>query len=371
MDASIKLGRIWGIPIGLHYSWFLIFGLVTWSLAAGLFPEEYPNLPTTAYWLLGLLTSALFFGSVLVHELGHALLALRYKVNVTGINLFLFGGVAQLSEEPPSPRAAFWIAVAGPLASLGLAALFGALWFLDQNIAYLAAPSIWLARINFLLAAFNLIPGFPLDGGQILRALVWQATGNYYRATQVASFTGQLVAFGFMGVGIFTMVTGSFFNGLWLIFIGWFLQNAAAASYAHSHAQQTLRGVTVAQAMSREVAKVPGLKPISQLVEEQVLTGGRRSFIVSDNGHAEGMLTLTDISAQPQRKWPFLTSRQVMVPLDKLITVEPQTELMIALQRMDEANVAQLPVIEAGQVVGMLSREEVLHYLRLRAALGV
>ena len=190
MNASIKLGRIWGIPIGLHFSWFLIFGLVTWSLALGYFPEEYPALTTPAYWILGAITSILFFGSVLVHELAHALIALRNKLPVRAINLFIFGGVAELTQEPRSAGAEFRIAITGPLASLGLAALFGGLYLLDQQIPLLAAPSLWLARINLLLAVFNMIPGFPLDGGRILRAAIWWKTNNLYKATHAASISG-------------------------------------------------------------------------------------------------------------------------------------------------------------------------------------
>lgn len=234
MEASIKLGRIKNIPIGLHWSLLLVFGLLTWSLARGYFPEEYPSLPASAHWFLAVLTSLFFFGSVLLHELGHALVALRNHIPVRQITLFIFGGVAQLEQETRSPGAEFRIAIAGPLVSLGLAGLFGGLYLLDQHIPYLAAPSYWLARINLLLALFNLIPGFPLDGGRVLRAIIWHFTGSMHRATQAASVTGQLVAFGFIGWGIYTIFTGSFFNGLWLAFIGWFLQNAAAASFAQT-----------------------------------------------------------------------------------------------------------------------------------------
>jgi Zn-dependent protease/CBS domain-containing protein len=371
MEANLKLGRIWGIPIGLHVSWFLVFGLVTWSLASGYFPQEYPDLPTLSYWLLGAVTSFLFFGSVLVHELGHAFLALRNQIPVRGITLFIFGGVAQITQEPRSPGAEFRIAIAGPVASLGLAALFGALWLFDQSIPYLAALSIWLARINLILALFNMIPGFPLDGGRVLRAAVWQVTGNFHRATRLAASTGQVVALGFIGWGVFTILGGNFFNGLWLAFIGWFLQNAAATTQTQSSMQQSLRGVTVAQAMSRECTKVPSLLPLSQLVEERILNGGQRCFFVTDNGHLHGLLTLRDITAIPQQKWRYITTGQVMVPLDHLTWVEPGTELVTALQKMDDANVAQVPVVEGDEIVGTLSREQVLRYIRLRAELGV
>ncbi len=371
MEASVRLGRVWGIPIGLHRTWFLIFGLLTWSLAMGYFPDEYPALSPAAHWFLGGLTSLLFFGSVLVHELGHSLIALRNNIPVRRITLFIFGGVAQIEKEPSSPGVEFRIAIAGPLASLALALIFGAVYLLNQSIPNLAAPSIYLARINFLLAAFNMIPGFPLDGGRILRALVWRFTGSFQRATRVAGSTGQLVALGFIGLGVFTIFDGAVFDGLWLAFIGWFLQNAAANSMAASTVQQSLRGINVGQVMSRECTLVPSLLPLSQLVEERVLTGAERCFFVSDNGHLRGLLTLREITAVPQRKWGFTTTEQVMEPFERLARVAPDTELIEALQMMDSANVNQLPVVAEGNVLGTLSREQVLRYIRLRAELGV
>ncbi len=371
MTSNIKLGKIWGVPIGLHYSWFLIFGLLTWSLAAGYFPEEYPMLSTPIYWLLAIVTSVLFFGSVLAHELGHVYLALRNRIPVKGITLFIFGGVAQIAEEPQDPGTEFRVAIAGPLVSLGLAGLFGGLFLLDRAIPYLAAPSVWLLRINFILAAFNMIPGFPLDGGRVLRALVWRYTGDLRRATQIASFSGQLVAFGFISFGIFSLLTGNVFNGLWLAFIGWFLQNAAAASYAQTNLQQSLKGLTVRQVMTDECARVSGLTPVNQLVEEKILSGGQRCFLVSENGDARGLLTLRDISQVPQRKWPYLGTEELMLPLERTVQVEPDTELLAALRSMDQSNLAQLPVIEDGEFVGLLTRDRVLHYVRTRAELGL
>lgn len=371
MEASIKLGKVWGIPIGLHASWFLIFGLITWSLATGLIPAEYPDLPEITVWLLAALTSLFFFGSVLAHELGHAFLALRNQIPVRAITLFIFGGVAQISKEPSNPGAEFRIAIAGPLVSFALAGLFGALYLLDQAIPLLAAPSIWLARINLTLAVFNLIPGFPLDGGRILRAIIWRATGSLSRATQIASFSGQVFAFGFIGLGVLSIFQGGFFNGIWLIFIGWFLQNAAAASYAQTNLQQSLSGVTVGEAMSQECQQVSPNTPISQLVEERILRGGQRCFLVAENGKPQGLITFKDITRLPQRKWPFTTVNQVMRPMDALLQVTPENDLMGALQLMDSENFAQIPVIQDDQIVGMLNREQVVHYIRTRAELGI
>ncbi len=371
MTASIKLGRIWGIPVGLHWSLLLVFALLTWSLALGYFPEEYPSLSAPVYWLLGGISGILFFGSVLLHELGHAIVALRNQVPVRGITLFIFGGVAQLEREAPSPGAEFRIAIVGPLVSLALAAVFGGLWLLDQQVPLLAAPSIWLARINLLLAVFNMIPGFPLDGGRVLRAIIWHFSGNFYRSTQIAAFTGQLIAFGFMGAGLFMALSGNFFSGIWLAFIGWFLQNAAAASTAQSNLKHSLQGVSVRQAMNEQYPLVAGTLSLNQLIEEQVLTGGHRYFFVGENGEPRGMLTLSDVTAVPQPKWRFVSTEQLMKPIRTLISVEPDLDLTRALQIMNEANVAQVPVIEHGHLIGVLSRDRVLRYIHLRLQLGL
>lgn len=242
---------------------------------------------------------------------------------------------------------------------------------MDQNIALLAAPSAYLARINLLLALFNMIPGFPLDGGRVLRSIVWRLTNSFRRATRVASFTGQMVAFGFIGVGIFTIFTGQLMNGLWLAFIGWFLQNAAASSYAQNQVQQSLRGITVGQVMGRDFVRVPSLVSLNQLVQDQVLNGGQKTFVVSDDGHLAGLLTLRDIAQIPQQKWRFTTTEQAMIPFSRIAFVTPRTDLMEALQSLDDANVAQVPVLEEDEIVGMLSREQVVHYLRTRAELGI
>lgn len=371
MQASINLGRIWGIPIGLNVSWFLIFGLVTWSLATGYFPQEYPQLNSLAHWSLGFVTSILFFLSVLAHELGHAWVALRNKLPVRGITLFIFGGVAQLGDEPRSPGAEFRIAIAGPLVSLALAIFFQGLWLLDRQIALLAAPSLYLARINWLLALFNMIPGFPLDGGRVLRAIVWRLTGSYQRATRIASTGGQLVAFGFIGLGIFSMFNGGLMNGLWLIFIGWFLQNAASGALAQAQLLDKLQGVKVSHVMARDCTPVSNLTPLSQLVNDRVIQGGQRCFMVVDEFNNLGLVTLREIAAIPQRKWPFTTVSQVSVPLARLAHITPDEDLLTALKQMEIENVQQVAVVQDEQPVGMLSRDQIFKYLRTRAELGV
>jgi Zn-dependent protease len=371
MNANIKLGKIGGIPIGLHFSWFLVFILITWSLGSAYFPQLYPQLSNLTHLFMAVITSLLFFASVLAHELGHSFVAIRNQIPVKSINLFIFGGVAQIEEEPQSAGVEFRIAIAGPLVSLGLSGLFGVLYLLDQQIPLLAAPSLYLMRINLILALFNMIPGFPLDGGRVLRAIVWWKTNNLRRATQIASISGQMVALGFIGIGIFTAISGQFMNGLWLAFIGWFLQNAAASAYAQVNLQEALRGAKVSQAMSRDCTQVSALTPISQLVNDQVLAQGRQCFFVGDLGNPLGYLTLQEITSLPQSKWGFTTAQQIMIPINRQKPVDADAELLSALQRMEKGQLTHVPVLEDNEIVGLISKDQVLRYLRLKSDLGM
>jgi Zn-dependent protease/CBS domain-containing protein len=372
MKANVKLGTVWGIPIGLHSSWFLVFALVIFSLGASYFPSEYPQLSTNMYIILATVTSVGLFASVLLHELGHALLALRNSIPVKSITLFIFGGVAQITREPQSPGVEFRIAIAGPLVSFGLSVLFGGLWLLDRNIAWLAAPSLYLARLNLTLALFNMIPGFPLDGGRVLRSLVWKLTGSLGKATRIASLGGQVVAFGFFGLGIFGILTGNLFNGLWLLFIGWFLQSAATAAGQQVSVQEKLRGVTVDQAMDRRLGYVSMLETLNGVVNDRVLTNGESTFFVVDyDGHTAGLLSLEDITRHPRTQWRFMTAGQVMIPIQRILKVDASAELLSALQRMEETNTHHAAVVRQDRPVGIISRDQVVRYLRLRSELGL
>ncbi len=372
MNANIKLGNILGIPIGLHYSWFLVFALVIYSLSTGYFPQEYPTLSSGLYVLLAAATTLGFFGSVLLHELGHSVIALRNNIPVKGITLFIFGGVAQIKREPQTPGAEFRIAIAGPLVSLALAGIFGVMAVLEQQYPVLAAPSSYLMRLNLSLALFNMIPGFPLDGGRVLRSIVWKLSGNQVRATRIASAGGQIVAFGFIGLGVFSIFAGQFTNGLWMMLIGWFLQSAAAAASTQATMQEKLRGVTVEQAMSHECTSVPALTPLSQLVQERVLQRGDVCFLVTDhNGQLRGMLTLQDITRIPQMRWRFSTAEQAMTPINGLPQVDADEEILDALRQMDEAEAHHATVVQYNRPIGLISKEQVLRYLRLRTQLGI
>jgi predicted transcriptional regulator len=278
--------------------------------------------------------------------------------------------VAQIQRDPRTPGAEFRIAIAGPLVSLGLAGLFGALALLD--LPFLAGPLLLLARINLSLALFNLIPGFPLDGGRVLRAGLWKITGSLEKATKIASLSGSLVAFGFIGLGIFTALRGGVINGLWLVFIGWFLQNAAAASYTQSGLLQALRGVRVSQVMERDLPRVDERINLRQLVEFYVTERGERMFFVTqEGGKLRGMLTVHDLMRVPRLQWEHTSVDRVMVPIERLSAVHPDEELLAALQQMEEADLVQVPVVEDAQLRGLLRREQVLRYVRTRAEIGV
>lgn len=371
ITASIKIAKIWNVPIGLHWSWFIVFALVTFSLAGATFPESYPGLQPAAYWILGAVTSLLFFTSVLLHELGHTALAQRYGVPVREINLFIFGGVAVMTRESPSAKAEFWIAIAGPIVSLLLAASFGLIAYASGDFIYLAAPAGSLSLVNLSLALFNLIPGFPLDGGRVLRAIVWHFNGSLHRATLTASSVGQIVAFGFIAWGVYTMFAGNFSGGIWIAFIGWFLQNAAATTLAQSNLEQALKDVTVRKVMTNEFSRVQINVTLQTLVDEHLLRGEGRCFFVFDGETPRGLITLNEFAKIPREEWTNRTVGEAMIPNEKLITVAVNSQLLTALQTMDEAEIAQVAVVENNRLTGILSREQILRYISLRQSLGL
>jgi len=367
---NVPLGRIMGIPIGLDYSWFLIFGLLTWMLAGSYYPAEFKNWPTLLYWFTGAATAVMLFVSVLLHELGHSVIALRFKIPVRSITLFIFGGVAQIAAEPPSATAEFLIAIAGPIVSLALALVFTVL-----KPAVAAVEPLWglvkyLAYINFALVLFNLIPGFPLDGGRVFRAVVWAATKNMRRATLLAANVGRSFGFLFIFLGVWQMLGGNFGDGLWIAFIGWFLDNAASAQVHQVVFQGLLAGHTVSQAMSSQCASVPADLTLRQLVDEHILGSGRRCFLVHRGANTVGLMTLHRIKEVARPDWATTTAAQVMLPLEQLRHTDPDTGLWTALQQMDRDGVNQLPVMTDSRVVGMLSREDVITFLRTVQELG-
>jgi Zn-dependent protease len=313
---------------------------------------------------MGALTAVMLFVSVLLHELGHSVVARQYGVGVRSITLFVFGGLAQITGEPPSAVAEFWIAIAGPLVSFALALLFRIL----QPAAAVAAPLLalvkYLAYINGALAIFNLIPGFPLDGGRVLRAVVWQVTGSLRRATLIAANVGRLIAFLFILGGVFQILAGHFVDGLWIAFVGWFLESAAASQVQQQMLQSLLAGHKVFQAMNRNYAAVSPDLTLRDLADRHILGSGLRSFVVTQNEHVVGLSTLHQIKEVPQDQWGTTTVSRIMIPTERVRRVQPEADLITAIEQMDRDGVNQLPVMTGQRILGMLTREDIIAYLR-------
>lgn len=359
---GIPIGRIFGISIDLDWSWFFIVGLLTWMLAASYFPAEYPGWTAGEYWLIGYFTAVLLFVSVLIHELAHSVTAQRYGISVPRITLFLFGGVSQIATEPTSPGEEFWIAIVGPLTSFALAAISWELEPLTGSVPALALAR-YLALINVVLAIFNLIPGFPLDGGRVLRAAVWRASGNYHKATVTAGVAGRFFGFAMLFLGIWQALTGDIGGGIWLAIIGWFLESAAGGQLHQETLRVSLGSHRVLDAMQRNFVQVPAETPLADLVDRGLAPMGTRAAIVTIAGAAAGLVTVSAIRNVPREHWPATTAGQIMVPFQRLATTQPDAVLWSALEKMGRDGVNQMPVVDSGGVVGVLSREDILHYL--------
>jgi len=371
LKAGIPLGSFRGISIGLHYSWFIVFALVTWVLAARYFPTGYPHWSVTAYVAVGLATSVLFFFSVLVHELAHSLVAQAAGIPVRSITLFILGGIAQIDQEPGRPSVEFRVALAGPATSLALGVVFGAIGIAATGVSEpLVALSAWLSWINIVLAVFNLIPGFPLDGGRVLRSIIWWRTGNLRSATRTASAIGRGVGYLFIFGGIWLIFGGNWW-GLQFVVIGWFIQHLAAGSYRQVVLEDMLRGHRVSEVMMRDCPAVPPLLTLEELVDNYILSSGRRCFPVVEGKRALGLITLHNIKQVPRELRSRTTLREVMTPLDKLKWVGPGEDLSTALQLMTSEDVNQLPVVDGADIVGMVARENLLAFIHTRAELGM
>jgi Zn-dependent protease/predicted transcriptional regulator len=368
--SQIKLGSVFGIKIGLHYSWFIIALLIVFSLSSQ-FHTTNPQWGDDVILLMAIATAVLFFVSLLLHELAHSLVATSNNLPVKEITLFALGGVSQIEKNPTSAKVEFWMAFVGPLTS----AVVGAICMLlarllgDPVSSPWMAMLLWLGYINLTLAAFNLVPGYPLDGGRVLRALIWWKTGDADRSTQSAAKVGQIVALGFIALGIFRFFDGAGVGGLWIAFIGWFLLQAARESYVQVGIAHALKGVRVADVMTKECPTVDGWLNVQNFVEQQLLRTGRRCFMVMDKGEITGLVTPHEVKEIDRAKWPFKTLHDIMRPLADLHAVGPDAPLTNALETMSRYDLNQLPVISNGHLDGVVSRAELLTYLQTHAEL--
>ena len=371
-QGGVPLGRFFGIPVRLHWSWFIVFVLVTWFLADGYFPDYY-DWSTATYWGIGAATSILFFASVLAHELAHSRVAQAAGIQVNAISLFIFGGVSQLAREPGKPGVEFRMAIAGPATSIILGGIFWAVFFAtEEPVEPLSAMALWLGYINLTLAAFNLIPGFPLDGGRVLRSILWWRSGNLRKATRIASTIGRGVGYLLIFGGIYYIFVDldNLFQGLLMAFVGWFLENAAVGSYRQVALQDQLQGHKIREIMTQDCPVVSPRLTIEELVNQYILTSGRRCFPVVEDGRGLGLITIHNVKVVPREAWHSRTVREVMTPMDKLKRVGPDEDLSNAMHLLTDEDVNQLPVIENNRIIGMVARENLLAFVHTRAELG-
>jgi Zn-dependent protease len=357
--TGIPLGRMFGLPVRLDVSWLFIFALVAVSLMSH-FARRFPDLGPTALWIAALSASLVFFASILTHELSHGIAARARGVQVEGITLFMFGGLSQLREEPHRPRDEFLIAMVGPLTSFALGAAFFSLQLAFPSGSIAAAVVGWLARINVVLAVFNLLPGFPLDGGRMLRAAAWALTGNLKGATRLASTLGAVIAFGLVAWAVKLAVWDhDFVGGLWLGLIGWFLLNASRRSVGQLELRESLARLRVEQAMRTTCPKIPGSMRLDVLVDERVFRRGERCFFVTEDDVLRGMATLEEIRRIPREEWASFRIGDVMIPLTHVRSVKPGDSLLTAFERMNEESVNQLPVVDVDHISGVITRDDI------------
>jgi Zn-dependent protease/predicted transcriptional regulator len=370
MRTSWHIFTIFGIEIRIDSSWILIFGLVTWSLARYYFPSRYPHWPPEQSWLIGLIASLLLFSSVLTHELTHSLVARSRGEEVRRITLFLFGGVAEISEEPGTPGKEFVIALVGPLSSFIIAASFFGVWHGMQGVNEpIAAIARYLSIINGILALFNMIPGFPLDGGRVLRAIAWKWTGDIKRATRIASVTGQVVAFLLIFFGISQALRGLFFDGIWIALIGWFIYSAASRGYRTTLMQATLKDVRAKDLMDTTFETIDGSITVQELIEEHILQKKERSFLITEAGELAGIVCLEDVKAVSPDKRQDTTVRDIMTPRENLEAISPEADGNQILAKLARGKIHQLPVIEGGRIRGLVCRADILDFIHLRTQL--
>lgn len=372
MPGSFRLGRIADIDIEINISWLIILVLLTASLAIDWFPQFYPGWSIFTYWITAFIAAILLFASVLLHELAHSFVARARGLSVKSITLFIFGGVSNLEQEPKSAGVEFQMAFIGPVVSIVIGVLAYVLQ-LPLRGSHSPVEGIlgYLAFTNILLGIFNLIPGFPLDGGRVLRSIVWRITGSLLKATRVATIVGTIIAYLFIFWGIWQFFGGNILGGIWIGFIGWFLLNASQSANSQVVLESMFRGVKVEQVMNAAPATVPANISLQRLVDEYFLPHALRSALVMQGDQLAGLITLNEIRRVPREQWAQVPVGHVMIPLEKLHVVSPDQSLNEVLPLMVGQNINQLPVVQNGQLVGLLDREAVVNFVELKRSLGL
>jgi Zn-dependent protease/CBS domain-containing protein len=362
VNSSFELGRIAGIRIGIHWSWLVVFVLIVWSLASGVFPSQNDGLSDSTYLAMAIAAALLFFASVLLHELGHAFQARRDGMEIEGITLWLFGGVAQFKGMFPSAGAEFRIAIAGPLVSLGLGVAFVAIAVLTKTAEAVDGVAAWLGYINLMLLVFNLLPALPLDGGRVLRSALWGARDDFRWATRVAANIGRGFGFLFIAGGIAFFVFANSFSGAWLAFIGWFLLGAASAELGYLAARDALGGLRVGDLMTRDPATVRHSLTLGDFMDDVVYSRRYTTYPVVDNGHVVGLLPFRCVAQVPRSEWDARTVKDCMLPLNEVPVLDEDEQLAEIVDELGQGPGRGL-VLDGERLVGLLSISDVARAL--------
>lgn len=371
MGNAFRVARIAGIDIEIHPSWLLILGFVAWSLSDGFFPDQYESWSTFAYWAIGVTSALLLFVTVLIHELAHALVAQRRGLPVPRITLFIFGGMSHMSRQPATAGEEFQIAAAGPATSILIALVTGTAALLVQGSNEKAeAMLFYLAFVNLALGIFNVLPGFPLDGGRVLRAIAWKRTGSFRKATRVASSVGEFFGYGMIIAGFFILLGGGLLDGLWLAFIGWFLLGAARGEAASVQLEGVLKRLTARQVMTADFPSVTPGTPLSEIVHDYMVGRGERTVMVANDGAVLGIITVSDVRRVPRESWPNVPAQRVMTPRANVVTVNGSQPAVEVLVLLGEKGLNQVPVLEDGRMVGIVTRRELMDRIQLAERLG-
>jgi Zn-dependent protease/CBS domain-containing protein len=357
-----------GIPIRLHFSWFVIFGLITWALATRYFPQVAPELSQSTNWIRGAVAALMLFLSVTIHELSHSIVARGYKIPISSITLFIFGGVAQMDKEPSSPKIEMNMALAGPFSSYVLALIFYVIYKSAGDLQGLKAIFLYLFQINLILATFNLIPGFPMDGGRVLRAVLWERSGDYLSATRKASRTGQFFGLFFIFLGLLSLFTG-YMGSLWFLLIGWFLYTAAQASYQQATTKGFLADSRVKDVMVDDIITVSLDLPLTEVINSYFLRHGYGGFPVTDGQKIVGLISLKEIKGVPEDKWNSTRVEEVMQKFDDSLTVSEEDEVSSVFEKMVRENKGRLLVIRDGRLRGLITRSGIARYLQIKGEL--
>ncbi len=365
MGGTISLGRILGIKFQIHFSWFIIFIIISTFLTLQVFPENLPEQEQYIYWIMGLVTAVLFFTSVLIHEMAHSLVGQANGIPIKNITLFIFGGAAQSTREAESPGAEFKMAIAGPLISVVLAGIFGVTYLVfNESVDQVAAVALWLAWINMVLAVFNLLPGFPLDGGRVFRSIIWRLSGNYRKSTVIASYVGRGVGLSIIAGGVVIIfITRDVLAGVWLALIGWFVEGAARSSYHQLNLQQMLKGFNVSQVMEMDCVKVPQETTIDGYLKDYASNNKNSCILLTDQGVVTAIVDLKKAGASGGQDRGKTELKDSAVPIEKLGATSTEENLLSIVQQMNEKSIHQIPVYQDGKIIGLVNLEKIIDFV--------